>query len=180
MATIPNTNLNIFQLRQIVSDFVDMYCDEILQMRQGSMADIESVIQLITMLKTHRFTNYGEPEDVFDWYREVLSSGKFIHFSPFLERGSEFLMIHFYNMYGVDRFSELITTASHAFNSIFVAGDTVEFAAPVNKRMEYSAWQKTVALHPWLIFVALLRNTYIDMGEDPEPKKGEDDANGNG
>lgn len=181
MSNIPNTSLNIFQLRELVAQFVDLYCDELLQMHNKAPAEISEIIELIARLKRERFLAVASLGDVSDWYLSCVSGTNAIpQFAPFLERGYEFLMIHFYNIYGNDRFGELITTASHAFASTFVAVDSSEFHSPLSKRMSVQDWTRVVGTYPWLIFVALLRNTYINMGEDPEPNpspNGGNDAN---
>lgn len=173
MATTDVMNLNIYQLRELMSQYIDLYCDELLNLQGGSAEDVNQVMTIIQVIKSTRFLAFESKANFMEWYRNCISAAsKLPHFSPFLERGYEFLMIHFYNVYGLERYNELVNTAAWAFTSVFVASDTAEERRPNSKRMSADQWNALIREQPWLIVVSLLRNTYIDMGSNDDDNGG--------
>lgn len=165
-----NPNLNVFNLRECVSSFVDMFFDEIIHRSESASVAGEAqdqTLAIINAIKTTRWSVMEDAADVYKWYQEIVKThGKF--FSEFVERGYSFLMVHFVNEYAPDRVIELHTTSAVAFTSTFVACESMETKRPLDKLLGHEKWVDIITQYPWLMFVAILRNTYINMGDDSE------------
>ncbi len=164
------SSLNVYNLRECVSAFVDMYFDELLHRSEApniTKAAQDQTLGIINLIKTTRWSVMVETGDIYQWYQEAAKAYGSA-FSEFIERGYAFLMIHFVNEYAPDRVSELQTTSAIAFASTFVACDSAETKRPLDKLLSHEKWVDVVVQYPWLMFVAILRNTYINMGDDGE------------
>lgn len=165
--------INIPQLRELMAQYIDLYIDEVLNLQGGTQEDVAQILAIVAHFKNTRFLAFSNKSDFREWYRKSIdSTSKLTHFSPFLERGYEFIMMHFNNLYGEDHFGSLVDTCARSLQSAFVAMDTAEERQPLNQRMNAADWVAIIQSFPWLIVVVLIRNTYIDFGE---PDK--DDSN---
>ena len=168
---IKSTRLNVYNLRECVSAFVDMYCDELLNRNDtpaGGSEELAATLAIIHAVKSTRWSTLVDIPDVQNWYTAQLKLNGRV-FSEFVERGYAFLLNHFVNEYAHDRIIELRTTSAIALNSTFVAIDSTEARQPTSKLMDHDGWMRVIEQFPWLMFLAILRNTYIDMGGDGEP-----------
>lgn len=163
-----DTNISIPSLRESASAFVDMFCDELLN-QPAKAKEIENVMRIIHNIKATRWSVMVELADVHDWYKKQIASDGAL-FSEFIERGYTFMMLHYINEYSPDRVIELRTSSAFALRSTFVALDTTDFNRGRTSYLSQEAWEAVIESYPWLMFVAILRNTYIDMG-DEEPAK---------
>lgn len=165
---------NPFELRSIVESYVEKHYNELLDQQitfDPKTADdrVQETNAIIRAIKTARFNTMRETGDITAWIAELIREyGE--SFSLFVSQGQEFLSFHLSQMYA-DGYQEevkgIYNSIAAAMSSSMTPSTTVELRAPINDKIK---WADEVKSTPWLMFIFVLRLTYIDMsGSQDQP-----------
>lgn len=156
------------RIRDVVAMFVDMHHGEIddLRLADDPMSTQDAVMEVIKEIKKTAFANMKTNEEFVDWLKNSVKTHHEV-FSAFVSKGYEFLMFHAIAVYGPEVTHALRENIRMAIENSRVPRNLVEYMQPVQNGLK---WNELFQQYPYLVFILLLRNTYIDCGEAIPPE----------
>lgn len=157
-----------YRMREVVAMFVDMHHGEIsdLRLSDNYMVTQDVVMDIIAEIKKASFANMKTNEEFVDWLKDMIKTRGEV-FSAFVSKGYEFLMFHAFAVYGQEATHSLRESTRLAIEHSRVPRSLVEYMQPTQIDLK---WNELFQQFPYLVFILLLRNTYIDCGDAVPPE----------
>lgn len=161
-------NVDPIRIREVVSSFVDMHHGEIedLRLSDDPAGTQDAVMEVIKEIKKASFANMKSNDEYVDWLKERIKSHGEV-FAAFVSKGYEFLIFHTAAVYGQEITHTLRELSRIAIENSRVPRTLTEFMQPITISVK---WNDLYQQFPYLVFILILRNTFIDCGEAPLPE----------